>query len=130
MLTDDEDVDDDDYTFDAMIDVRRNSLLDKVNNTTAGSSTLTQDDNEASLTNGASGDEGEGAEKSSAKGHRGRGPKPASLNVNGGASGHAGGERSPSSLASPLEKLRKAAEEEEGEGKELEVSDWYIRIAC
>ncbi|KAG0318209.1 hypothetical protein BG000_004312, partial [Podila horticola] len=124
MLTDEEDVDDDDYTFDAMIDVRRNSLLDKVKKTSAeGDGSLTQDDDEADLANGASSEE-EGVEKSTVKGHRGREPKPASLDVNGGlASGHAGGERSPSILASPLEKLRKAAEEEEGEvlrrGKEL-----------
>ncbi|KAF9306239.1 hypothetical protein BGZ74_007005 [Mortierella antarctica] len=123
MLTDDEDVDDDDYTFDAMIDVRRNSLLDKVKKTSGDGSSLNQGNDDADLVNGALGEE-EAADRSSVKGHRGRGPKPAVLDVNGGlSSGRAGGERSPSILASPLEQLRKAAEEEEGEvlrrGKEL-----------
>ncbi|KAG0095274.1 hypothetical protein BGZ93_006091 [Podila epicladia] len=123
MLTDDEDVDDDDYTFDAMIDVRRNSLLDKVKKSSGDGSSLNQGEDDAGLANGALVDE-EAADRSSVKGHRGRGPKPATLDVNGGlTSGRAGGERSPSTLASPLEQLRKAAEEEEGEvlrrGKEL-----------
>jgi len=105
LLEDDDDLDDEVYTNDALIDVRRSSLLAEhrtVANNESGSSTS------SSLS-------GSGSSK-------GRGLKPSPLST-AGIAGVDGGERSPSSLASPLQKLRKAAEEEEGEvlrrGKEL-----------
>ncbi|KAF9407597.1 hypothetical protein BGZ94_002639 [Podila epigama] len=129
MLTDDEDLDDDEYTFDAMIDVRRTSLLDAVKNvdtskTVDGDDVVSVEESEDNLTS-ASNQGDAPAIASPTKGRRERGPKLASLDVNNKSvmTAHPGGERSPSILASPLEVLRKAAEEEEGEvlrrGKEL-----------
>ncbi|KAG0334056.1 hypothetical protein BG004_000573 [Podila humilis] len=122
-LTDEEDVDDDEYnTFDAMIDVRRTSLLDSVNRI------ITEDlgELEGHQTNRVA-PEGKGATETTAitaNGFHGRGPKPTTLDMStSGSLAAADSERSPSNLASPLEKLRKAVEEEEGEilrrGKEL-----------
>ncbi|GJJ73035.1 protein phosphatase 1 regulatory subunit 37 [Entomortierella parvispora] len=105
LLEDDDDLDEEVYTNDALIDVRRSSLL--AEHRTVASS---EDD----LTTSSS--------LSSSGPLKGRGHKPSPLST-AGIAGMEGGERSPSSLASPLEKLRKAAEEEEGEvlrrGKDL-----------
>lgn len=105
LLEDDDDLDDEIYTNDALIDVRRSSLL-------AEHRTVVSNENGSSTTSSVS---GSGSSK-------GRSLKPSPLST-AGIAGVDAGERSPSSLASPLEKLRKAAEEEEGEvlrrGKEL-----------
>ncbi|KAF9190187.1 hypothetical protein BGZ51_008890 [Haplosporangium sp. Z 767] len=102
LLEDEDDMDDEDYTNDELIDARRSSLLaDRL-----ATSTIPIDDveTERELT------------------YKGRGLKPSPLRTTDEVSS-TDNERSPSILASPLEKLRKAAEEEEGEilrrGKDL-----------
>ncbi|KAF8953354.1 hypothetical protein BGZ46_003230 [Entomortierella lignicola] len=99
LLEDDDDLDDEVYTNDALIDVRRTSLR----RSNSGSSSSDEQSPESPSSNGE------------------RGLKPTPLNTTGDK--QTDGERSPSILASPLEMLRKATEVEEGEalrrGKDL-----------
>ncbi|KAF9275070.1 hypothetical protein BGZ68_000134 [Mortierella alpina] len=105
LLEDEDDMDDELYTNDELIDVRRSSLLGE---------------NHRSSTSLDEPDTGE-RERS----YHGRGLKPTPVTTTPSSSTIApsDSERSPSLLASPLEMLRKAAEEEEGEilrrGKDL-----------
>ncbi|KAG0253548.1 hypothetical protein BG011_006316 [Mortierella polycephala] len=106
LLEDEDDMDDEDYTNDELIDARRSSLLaDRL-----AMSTTPMDDveTERELT------------------YKGRGLKPNPLRT-ADATPSTDSERSPSILVSPLEKLRKAVEEEEGEilrrGKDLLEND-------
>ncbi|KAF9116477.1 hypothetical protein BGX27_002149 [Mortierella sp. AM989] len=92
LLEDEDDMDDEVYTNDALIDVRRTSLLDNAD------ASLSDEQDPESPTS-----------------YRRRGLKPTPLNTT--DTGLPDGERSPSALASPLEKLRKVTELEEGEGK-------------
>lgn len=87
LLEDEEDMDDEIYTSDALNGVRETSLVDGVSSPPSASE------------NGTSAID--------------RGLKPTPLNTSN--IGPVDGQRSPS-ITSPLEKLRKAAEEEEGEG--------------
>ncbi|KAG0293104.1 hypothetical protein BGZ96_003327 [Linnemannia gamsii] len=106
LLEDDDDMDDEVFADDALNDVRRTSLLvsELRSPTLASTATMAAD---------------ESANETSDSTYRGRGLKPAPVNTL--DTGRAERERSPS--ASPLEKLRKAAEVEEGEvlrrGKDL-----------
>ncbi|KAF9098337.1 hypothetical protein BGX23_006391 [Mortierella sp. AD031] len=108
LLEDEDDMDDEVYTNDELIDVRRSSLLasERLSPTLTSTATMASDESEAETTD---------------KTYRGRGLKPTPVNTL--DTGALEGERSPSTLASPLEKLRKAAEVEEGEvlrrGKDL-----------
>ncbi|KAF9583919.1 hypothetical protein BGW38_008105 [Lunasporangiospora selenospora] len=108
LLEDEDDLDDEVFTNDALLDVRRNNLL-------------TSDLDEPELSIEEPVDESNTDEASTeTKGYHGRGLKPTPLKTTTNlqvATSHESAERSPSSvnLASPLEKLRKAAEEEEGE---------------
>ncbi|KAI8347093.1 hypothetical protein B0O80DRAFT_217857 [Mortierella sp. GBAus27b] len=92
-LEDDDEMDDDVVVNDALIDARRNLLAERVS--TPPPPTEEKDP---------------GASETS----QGRGPKPPPVNTS--IPNTTESERSPSSLASPLEKLRKVTEEEEGEG--------------
>ncbi|KAF9128202.1 hypothetical protein BGW39_005277 [Mortierella sp. 14UC] len=108
LLEDDDDMDDEVFTNDELNDVRRSSLLasERLSPTLTSTATMAADDSAA---------------EASDKTYRGRGLKPTPVNTI--DTGKVEGERSPSALASPLEKLRKAAEVEEGEvlrrGKDL-----------
>ncbi|KAF9563878.1 hypothetical protein EC968_004672, partial [Mortierella alpina] len=97
LLEDEDDMDDELYTNDELIDVRRSSLLGENHR----SSTSLEEPN------------AEERERS----YHGRGLKPTPVTTTPSLSAIApsDSERSPSLLASPLEVLRKAAEEEEGE---------------
>ncbi|KAG0366905.1 hypothetical protein BGZ54_004712 [Gamsiella multidivaricata] len=101
LLEDEDDMDDEVYTNDALIDVRRTSLLGEHRSTTPPIA------DEHSTGN--------------VGGYHGKELRPTPVTTSG--TDRTDGERSPSTLASPLEKLRKAAEEEEGEvlrrGKDL-----------
>lgn len=101
LLEDDDDMDDEVFTNDALNDVRRTSLLasERRSPTLTSTATMTTD---------------ESAPETSENTYRGRGLKPTPVNTL--DTGIVEGECSPSALASPLEKLRKAAEVEEGEG--------------
>ncbi|KAG0272625.1 hypothetical protein BGZ95_011603 [Linnemannia exigua] len=108
LLEDDDDMDDEVFTNDELNDVRRSSLLasERLSPTLTSTATMAAD---------------ESAAETSDKTYRGRGLKPTPVNTI--DTDRVDGERSPSALASPLEKLRKAAEVEEGEvlrrGKDL-----------
>ncbi|KAF9982525.1 hypothetical protein BGZ75_006096 [Mortierella antarctica] len=107
LLEDEDDLDDELYTNDELIDVRRSSLLGE--NHRSSTSSLEEPK--------------EAGERE--RSYRGRGLKPTPVTTAPSLStmGPSDSERSPSLLASPLEVLRKAAEEEEGEilrrGKDL-----------
>lgn len=101
LLEDDDDMDDEVFTNDALNDVRRSSLLASERRSPTLTSTATMAADES-------------VPETSDNTYRGRGLKPTPVNTL--DAGNIEGERSPSALASPLEKLRKAAEVEEGEG--------------
>ncbi|KAG0316334.1 hypothetical protein BGZ97_007054 [Linnemannia gamsii] len=108
LLEDDDDMDDEVFADDALNDVRRTSLLvsERRSPTLTSTATMAADESANETPNNT---------------YRGRGLKPTPVNTL--DTGRVEGERSPSALASPLEKLRKAAEVEEGEvlrrGKDL-----------
>jgi hypothetical protein len=101
LLEDDDDMDDEVFADDALNDVRRTSLLvsERRSPTLTSTATMAADESANETPNNT---------------YRGRGLKPTPVNTL--DTGRVEGERSPSALASPLEKLRKAAEVEEGEG--------------
>ncbi|KAG0197189.1 hypothetical protein BGX28_009301 [Mortierella sp. GBA30] len=96
LLEDEDDLDDELYTNDELIDVRRSSLLGEH---LSSSTTTVSDDKDAEHKNS----------------YRGRGLKPTPVKTSSSTIAPSDSERSPSLLASPLEVLRKAAEVEEGE---------------
>ncbi|KAF9925410.1 hypothetical protein FBU30_004793 [Linnemannia zychae] len=107
LLEDDDDMDDEVFANDALNDARRSSLLsERRSPTLTSTATMATDESTAEEID---------------KTYRGRGLKPTPVDTVNMA--RVEGERSPSALASPLEKLRKAAEVEEGEvlrrGKDL-----------
>ncbi|KAF9413761.1 hypothetical protein BGZ76_004980, partial [Entomortierella beljakovae] len=115
FLLEDDDDDDEVFTNDALNDARRSSLLSGRSGSGSSTPSPTPED--------------QSPESSTASpSYRGRGLKPTPVNtVSPGDVARLEGEKSPSSLASPLEKLRKATELEEGEamrrGKDLLEND-------
>jgi hypothetical protein len=93
LLEDEEDMDDDIYTSDTLNGAQEASPADGVSSPPP-----------SAIENG----------NAAVETLRDKGLKPAPLNTS--DIGSVDGQRSPSSIASPLEKLRKAVEEEEGEG--------------
>ncbi|KAG0005276.1 hypothetical protein BGZ79_005856 [Entomortierella chlamydospora] len=110
LLEDEDDLDDELYTNDALIDVRRTSLLADRSGSGPSSPEVQSPESPTS--------------------YRGRGLKPTPVNTT--DAGQPDGERSPPTLASPLEKLRKAKEVEEAEalrrGKDLLETEAELNI--
>ncbi|KAF9353566.1 hypothetical protein BGX26_008669 [Mortierella sp. AD094] len=110
LLEDEDDLDDEVYINDALIDVRRTSLLADRSGSGASSPEVQSPESPTS--------------------YRGRGLKPTPVDTT--DTGRPDGERSPSTLVSPLEKLRKATELEEAEalrrGKDLLETEAELNV--
>ncbi|KAF9914519.1 hypothetical protein BX616_008131 [Lobosporangium transversale] len=119
LLEDEDDMDDEVYTNDALIDVRRTKLLSDHRSGQSSPPKLTSIDGQFDPERGT--EDGDGDDEIVTKNYSSRGFKPTPVNTESVVRIEA--EKSPSTLASPLEKLRKAVEEEEGEvlrrGKDL-----------